>query len=110
MLDASPYDEEQSALLAQIEQKVRAFCRTPTWKKVERYLTDRQHDLQTQCGRTGISDSDRAMLQGKIAMILEVRLQLPTAMVQEALQQDTSTGEDAPDDPRRIPVGTPDLT
>jgi hypothetical protein len=109
-LEASEHDLQQQAMLERLEQQVRSFCRTRTWKQVERYLQARQHDLQTQAGQCGLTDSDRAMLQGKIAMILEVRLHLPTAMVQESLALASSVEEDAPDLPDRPGVVAPEMT
>ena len=102
--------EYGAQLTAALEQQERAFRRTATWKKIERYLTDRIHDLELEVGRTGLSCCDRAMLQGKIAAFLEARLYMVPAIVQETHAASPSPGEDVPASPRRGPLRLePDL-
>lgn len=105
-------DQQQAALLEALAADERRFRRSKTWRQVERYLTDRLRDLQMQAGQSGIGDADRAVLCGKVAMILEVQLALPAAMVQEArADEDTSTDTDAPAvSSRPLPIGRPEMT
>lgn len=83
------------------------FQRSPTWKKVESILRDRRDLLELDLGQTGHTESDRAMLHGKLALLVELLFHLPRLVVERELADRSPSPEaDAPaslPDPARKP-------
>lgn len=105
------FDDLDAAQLADAERLVQAernFRRTPTWRKVDRFLLERQTMLIGELSARGMSDGDRAMLQGMLSLVHEMRLQLPGALVQET----HPSSDGMADGPEPIPgprASAPDL-
>lgn len=86
------------------------FQRSPTWKKVEAILRDRRDVLEMEVGQTGLTDTDRAMLHGKLALVLELLFHLPRLVIERELADRNPSPEvDALDTSLPDPVRTPEM-
>lgn len=77
------------------------FQRSPTWKKVETILRDRRDVLELEVGQTGLTDTDRALLHGKLALVLELLFHVPRLIVERDLA-DRSPSPEADDLPASL--------
>jgi hypothetical protein len=103
-------DHSEQERLAEVEalRLLANFQRNPTWKKIETILRDRRDVLEMEVGQTGLTDTDRAMLHGKLALALELLWHVPRQIVERELA-DRSPSLEADDltaslpDPARKP-------
>jgi hypothetical protein len=90
---------------------VQTTQRTKVWKQIETFLRERRDQLELDVlGQAALSDSDRAMLHGKLAMTLECLLFLPRRLAEREMADRTPSL--TADDPMAVltdPVQRPEL-
>jgi hypothetical protein len=90
---------------------VQTMQRTKVWKQIDAYLRERRDQFELDIlGQAALSDTDRALLHGKLAMLLECLLFLPRTLAERELA-DRSPSPTA-DDPMAVltdPVQRPEM-
>ena len=84
--------------------------RTPTFRRVLAVLTEKRDTLEQDLATVGLSHADRAMLHGRLSMVVELVLHLGRLLVDKELADRTPSLEpDAPLGSLLDPVRSPDL-
>lgn len=104
-----PQTQEERAADIESLRQLSNLLRNPTFRKVIGWAQGRKLQVIEHLGQTGLSSDDRAMLQGKVALLQEIELHLATALVEAAQDANQSTPEDVHDEGRPVPLSTPDL-
>ena len=101
----TPDQLDAEALRAQL-----AIRRSRLWKRIEEELGQARDALILSLGTTGLSNADRAMLQGKLAQTLDLLLSLPARLAErEIADRSPSPASDVPLEALHDRVMTPEL-
>lgn len=80
-------DLEREEQVREVEalRQLQNFLRTPTWKRVETDLREQRDLLEQRLGDPGFTDADRAMLHGRLAMLVDCLFHLPRRAVEREI-------------------------
>jgi hypothetical protein len=89
--------QQERADLAEALRLLQNLQRTPTFKRVMATLIERRDQAELELATLGLSDTDRAMLHGRLSLLVELVLHLPRLLVDKELADRSPSLE--PDDP-----------
>ncbi len=90
-------DEQERRDFAESLRLLQNLQRTPTYRRVLTILEEKRDQLELDLGTIGLTDTDRAMLHGKLALLVELVSHLARLIVDKELADRSPSPE--PDDP-----------